>query len=81
MTSLLALVAASGMVCAPADKVLENLKTEYQEVPTYGMATGAESQIPIVITISPKGTFTILVMVGPAACQLVAGDAWTKLVD
>jgi hypothetical protein len=61
--------------------MLEALKTKYHEVPVYGAATGPELEMPLVVTVSPEGSYTILLGVKGMLCVLSSGNGWTKLVE
>ena len=69
---------AGAFPCGDKDKVLKNLAEKYQEVPLIFAVTTAN--IPMVITLSPKGTYTM--MLAPAAnrlCTFSIGHSWSEI--
>jgi hypothetical protein len=60
--------------CAPADRMLKALKEQYGEVPAFAGAMSAGT--PFTITVSPKGTFSVLIGMDDKLCIANAGDQW-----
>lgn len=67
---------ALAMSCGSTDAVMAQLKEKYGEVPTFtGTASGMGA---IVITIGPKGSWTVIATPSPGtACLVAAGEDWS----
>jgi len=67
--------AADSAACLPLKQMLAGLKKAHQETPAHiGMtASGA----PVVITVSPSGSWSIMVAPKPdVLCMIAAGESW-----
>lgn len=67
--------AAAEMQCGPADVVLKELREKYGEVPAF---TGSVPSASMMITVSPKGTWSVIVQPNPTVvCFIASGEGWT----
>ncbi len=62
--------------CGPADKMFEGLLTQYQEKPAFVAASGIGVDVAVTVTVSPSGTWSMIIQQGPVACIIGAGDKW-----
>lgn len=87
MRAALALLALAGFLggssamaagaCGPRTEMLKYLKSEYQEV-VFGQGVTAGGATIIEMTVSPKGTYTVLMTnIDGASCIMAAGTSWT----
>lgn len=76
LAMLVSAPAYAGLQCGSATEILAHLKSHYGEVPSFvGVtATGA----PTTITVSPSGTWTMLMAVQDKLCFIGAGKAIGK---
>jgi hypothetical protein len=62
------------MQCEPSDAFLSSLKNQYNEVPAFSADANGHK---MTLTLSPGGTWTLLVSVGDdGMCMVAAGDSW-----
>lgn len=64
--------AAPELQCGQADAVLKGLKDHNGEVPAFSGVTSAGG--PVTITVSPSGSWSMLLTLGSNLCFLAAGD-------
>jgi len=62
--------------CGLADTVLANLEKDYGEVRTYSATTAGEDPLPIVVTLSTSGSWTMLQIRNELACVIAVGEHW-----
>ncbi len=60
--------------CGSTDELFKALLSQYQEKPAF-VAAG-NGGLDVTVTISPSGTWTMVVQHGTAACIIGAGDKW-----
>lgn len=78
ITTGIALPALAEPQCGPADKIMAGIKEKFQEVPTFeGLAGPKENPLPSVVTVSPDGSWTLVIMAKPGvACMVAGGTGW-----
>jgi hypothetical protein len=65
---------AAGDNCGPSESVLKNLREQYSEVPAFGAAVDGGQTV--VITVSPTGSWTLLVPHEGTLCLALTGEHW-----
>lgn len=76
--ALLGASASAEVLCGVRDRLVEQLRNQYQEVPqARGLTTGGDL---IEVFASPQGTWTILLTYpNGQSCLVAAGEAWERL--
>ena len=79
----LAIVAVIGFACpamagscAPTADVLKQLREKYGEVPAFTGTVDNGSGVVATITVSPKGTWTVLAKGPEMSCLIASGVGW-----
>lgn len=77
IATCLALPALAEPQCGQKDEVLAGIKEKFQEVPTFEGIAGDTNPIPSIVTVSPEGSWTFLVLPKPGvACIVAGGSGW-----